>query len=605
MAVCSCVLTVALCTTLKAYQSQPIPTFGTLLNTGITLNTVVSILATLSVASSVVIVQNSIGQLKWLWYVDASRPLADLDTYDSASRGTVGSLQLLWRLRFQPSPSLGAILIVVNLAIAPLVQQSVVTRQGSVAITDGTALAPINNAWDTSQGTENLLMPGGYNRINATMKGAVLSGLFYANQSVMPEIAPSCGSGNCTFQDYQSLAVCSSVADVTGNLTNSTSGSENQTVYNWCLTSDHCLSVSDSNPTVALVTSAANNSQASVSWQPGQHLTMLNYTSIAFADHPGPLADFYIIYRNTTHAGFNRNQASSDYIYYAVEFVVDWCVPTFETSVVNGTAMTTRKSDAFIDFNVPRNFNPYTGDQSPLTASVGETNYTIDQFTHNSLQRYLWYIMQGVINGPGIGYLSYTNNDQAQALWAATQIDHIDIWQNGTHQVKTQTKALAALGNILNNTAISMSNLIRQSSNQPSFQGQMTIEQSIVVIDWGYAAALVVFNVATLLFLFTVVWGIFSGHRKRNVPIWKSGTNAILRCLEPDMQRALGGVASTTEMTTDAADLSVRLVQDKTGWHLVAVDDLDRKARHVHMSSISSLGSEAHHEQDDSSSQRE
>ena len=40
-----------------------------------------------------------ISQLKWLWFVDRYRILADFDVFDRASRGSWGSLQLLTLLR--------------------------------------------------------------------------------------------------------------------------------------------------------------------------------------------------------------------------------------------------------------------------------------------------------------------------------------------------------------------------------------------------------------------------------------------------------------------------------------------------------------------------
>jgi len=41
----------------------------------------------------------AIGQLKWIWFAQKERPLADFQTFDEASRGPIGSLKLIGRLK--------------------------------------------------------------------------------------------------------------------------------------------------------------------------------------------------------------------------------------------------------------------------------------------------------------------------------------------------------------------------------------------------------------------------------------------------------------------------------------------------------------------------
>jgi len=43
--------------------------------------------------------QKGLGQLKWVWFAEEERQLADLETFDNATRGLTGSAKLLWRLR--------------------------------------------------------------------------------------------------------------------------------------------------------------------------------------------------------------------------------------------------------------------------------------------------------------------------------------------------------------------------------------------------------------------------------------------------------------------------------------------------------------------------
>ncbi len=66
---------------------------------GISLNTIVSILSTVFRASLMLSVAHGLSQSGWIWFTQRPRPLSDICWYDSASRGPLGSVQLLWRLR--------------------------------------------------------------------------------------------------------------------------------------------------------------------------------------------------------------------------------------------------------------------------------------------------------------------------------------------------------------------------------------------------------------------------------------------------------------------------------------------------------------------------
>ena len=63
----------------------------------LSLNTVIAWLSTFSKACIVLLLGRSMGQLKWIWFVGARHPLADLRTFDMASRGFLGSIILLFK----------------------------------------------------------------------------------------------------------------------------------------------------------------------------------------------------------------------------------------------------------------------------------------------------------------------------------------------------------------------------------------------------------------------------------------------------------------------------------------------------------------------------
>ena len=83
------------------------------------------------VASAALIVPTSeaLGQLKWHWFHN-SKAMWDFGIFDKASRGPMGALMLLYRTKGRSLAALGALLIVLMLAIDTFFQQVVNMSDG-------------------------------------------------------------------------------------------------------------------------------------------------------------------------------------------------------------------------------------------------------------------------------------------------------------------------------------------------------------------------------------------------------------------------------------------------------------------------------------------
>lgn len=66
---------------------------------GLTINTIISLFATAFNSGLLIPVAASVSQLKWIWFQKGRRPLAHFQKFESAARGPLGSLMLLWTLR--------------------------------------------------------------------------------------------------------------------------------------------------------------------------------------------------------------------------------------------------------------------------------------------------------------------------------------------------------------------------------------------------------------------------------------------------------------------------------------------------------------------------
>lgn len=105
---------------LESHKNQPVPKWPF----KITINALISILATISQMCMTKPIVECINQLKWLWFVRKQK-LLDFQAFDNASRGPTGSLMLLGKIRGFYLVSLGAVITVLAIAFGPFTQQIV------------------------------------------------------------------------------------------------------------------------------------------------------------------------------------------------------------------------------------------------------------------------------------------------------------------------------------------------------------------------------------------------------------------------------------------------------------------------------------------------
>lgn len=119
---------------LSVYDQQPQPSWP-----HISLNAIISTLSTLSKASLIFSVGESLGQLKWVWFSQEERPLLHLRLFDSASRGAWGSLRLVWGQRACHFAGLGALVMILALAFDPFSQNLIHSHVKMIVDPSGTA----------------------------------------------------------------------------------------------------------------------------------------------------------------------------------------------------------------------------------------------------------------------------------------------------------------------------------------------------------------------------------------------------------------------------------------------------------------------------------
>ena len=204
---------VAVIFTLLPYQHQPLPS----LPYHISINTLISVLITAMKASSLVVLAEGLGQLKWE-YLKTPRPLQHLQDYDTASRGPWGCLKLLVALRGHGIlTSIGAVISILIIAVDPFGQQLVGYYSCNVPLTNGTvATIPRSSIYNELGLSRYRAGNGPSGSPTTAQRNAVVNG-FFAPDSV--KIVPDCNTGNCTYSDtYATIGFCAKCEDATKEL---------------------------------------------------------------------------------------------------------------------------------------------------------------------------------------------------------------------------------------------------------------------------------------------------------------------------------------------------------------------------------------------------
>jgi hypothetical protein len=128
----SCIATGAIAALLFGYHDRPLETWP---SDRITINATISLLTLVAKSSMILATAQAISQLKWSWFTQSrKRRFNDLQIFDNASRGPLGSLELLVKVSRLHLASFGAVVMLVSVALDPFAQQLLDFPQRSVQV---------------------------------------------------------------------------------------------------------------------------------------------------------------------------------------------------------------------------------------------------------------------------------------------------------------------------------------------------------------------------------------------------------------------------------------------------------------------------------------
>lgn len=80
--------------TLVRQNEQRLPDWG-----WVSFSALISILSTISKMAALYSATSALSQMKWIWFAEHNHNLSDFTTFDRGSRGSIGAIFLLWKLR--------------------------------------------------------------------------------------------------------------------------------------------------------------------------------------------------------------------------------------------------------------------------------------------------------------------------------------------------------------------------------------------------------------------------------------------------------------------------------------------------------------------------
>ncbi|PLB50945.1 hypothetical protein P170DRAFT_474494 [Aspergillus steynii IBT 23096] len=549
---------------------------------GLTLNTVVSILATGSKSALLCMIGTSMGQLKWLWFSGRKSPLYDLQFFDDASRGPWGSMMALlkWPQKGHLLITLGALITVVSLAFDPFTQQIF--------------KFPVRNVpSDTSNATaKQAILPWiPTDGIDSRIFDAMNAGIYSADF----ELDPVCPSGNCTWPPFQSAGWCSKCEDVTAQATPvgcditsfNTSRHEDQNLPcnitfpdgSWInvdlygywneMISAHVLSI----PMVQ-VTRVNNEIKGPHLNQTilGVYSPLSAFVLVEFRDLTAPVATTYSVEQLQERTG----------ITHATECVLSPCVRTYNVSVSGGVPSTRSSLPDFGEIFHPEHYpgmkttpqnrenidqkeyekssacwKPDQGqsvdvmlttDTWPTASNLWRNNTKFAGCPVHDCTEFIDLV--GTISSPFV----YNGSEQ---FWQYPDPDQRRLWPRSPPAL--QHIISSGFAHVMENIAASSTKYARNISNQMAY-GTVYEPQTYVIVDWLFLTLPAVLVALGIVFLASTI----IVNSRQNLSLWKSSVfpmmyNELMK--EMDIE----GSASASSMERTAREITVKLEVSDTG----------------------------------------
>ncbi|KAH8812616.1 hypothetical protein F5884DRAFT_843803 [Xylogone sp. PMI_703] len=550
--ICGLCFFIAAVIVLRVLDHRPLPD----LRFGITPNAIVGLLATFAQAFLLVPVSSAIGQIKWL-QAYPKKPMDNFRIIDESSRGPWGSFLLLVHQKGGLIGSFGAFVTIVALGFNTFFQQAL--NYGIVYPYSDDASIPIAQ-YMNGTGTASIGNRGSVGGVDTTLPAAPYIALFSPPHTPFTAAATTrCGTGNCTWDSYQTLSICNTCENLTSKLK---------------MTKVHIVTDNAVNTSYNTDYYTLPNGFGLTGIQPGQLDTafefftsnaMLNTTTTYSPIHSTGSSGLMSVFAVGASPGTIPAQPDSNYtagsmtgspfaLPIAFECLLQFCVRSMQAEFVNGTLFETEVSNWTDQSQPPPDL---LGNDPDITLQPpgSPTAFVATGDALYGTRNWLFQLLIGNATnshsptGWNIEALGYSS-DLMQAFYLA------------------MNSSETAFPDLMDNLANRLSLSLRELSYQPSpVLGKAFSSTSHAVVTWPWLILPIFELVASLVFFIAVILET----RKKGLVPW---TNNILAYFfhgldgRPPNRHAR---ESQDAMEDKARDLLVEFQPHKDGGSLVVV----------------------------------
>ncbi|KAK8220253.1 hypothetical protein IWZ01DRAFT_1882 [Phyllosticta capitalensis] len=493
-------------------------------------NSVVSFLSTISRAALIYPMASCISQFKWLHFRQKSQQLQDLQHFDAASRGPLGSLSFVLRVSFRSRSivaTLACLLTIAALSMETFVQQTIDYSTRPVRTYVKPCFAKTTQSYSGGNSFDDVTAQ------NSNMAKAIHAGIFGASSFQ----TLTCPTGNCTWTGLTTLGVCSSCQNVTTTIRKNCTTEEYPSGRDTTGSEVWCRYWSDLGNEVEAIYWIVDIDRASS----GQILTALNITSTTsgissmIPGDPLGLAKVTIIRNPIPGQGSSPTEA--------FDCSLSWCGKVFDTTVESGDTRLSNKKT----FNVTQELtftDHYT--LSGPSEYMGQTNYTVRGTDHTLMQSTLKEMFDAAS-------LTKTSTIQVMSLDFTSYLYTSD-----------------SIPEVIDDMAMAMTDFVR-TVNSDEIGGETFENVTFLHVNWPWFIAPVVIEISAAIVLAAAV---VISNRERNLAgtqIWKSSIFPFLfNGIDRDRLDEIGPGTTdrASEMERRAQQISVRLDRDEADGRL-------------------------------------
>ncbi|KAJ4332624.1 hypothetical protein N0V87_008252 [Didymella glomerata] len=566
--------------------------------THLTLNAYISILSKMAGAALILPVSEALGQLKWSWFLEHSKQMWDFEIFDNASRGPWGSFLLLIRTKGRALAALGALIMLCSLALDPFFQQV-------VDFPERWTLQNVTSAIPKVFEYAPLYTPEFYHHEEQASPdrsmSVVIRDFLYGNgtqpvtfgNGTRPDIPLSCPTSNCTWPEYETLAVCSRCEEVSDRL-DITHSCLNTTIdwsASWTgpLSNDpypngtvcgYFLNATSESPTLLSGYIVANDSSHNADGEAllvrtipltdfNTKMPLYGNGSVAFRNIRYPLLDALVASATGGSDSVYRGEAPVVH-----ECALSWCVQSIQSTYDSGVYSESIALEHLntVEEPVAWPWKAYEVDTglnliyapnitlhvpSPPTSSGSGTpsaEYGVDNITVINVGMVFddffpsFYTSEPGAAAPVLRYKNYADGPSTRAL---------DF--NACQAPNNLTEHMRRL-------ATSMTNVMRSSVSKEMVPGRAFSRESYVDVRWQWLTLPLGLLFVALIFLAATI--VKSAIERDRVGVFKTSAYATLLYGLPDeMQNKITRSGSIGTPRSKAKELKVRL-QPNQGWRV-------------------------------------